>query len=90
MNFNQKLHQTLFEENTPWQPGVKVRWKSAYRPDFWGGYIQPGDTGTILHTKTIGGQTSATIEWDKIIQSQAGKPTHQITPTNTLDLEIIK
>lgn len=69
------------------EKGMKVRWKSAYNSEFWGGYVQPGDTGTILDVRRIGGQTSVKVRWDKVIKSKSGKDMQQVTHVNALDLD---
>lgn len=70
--------------------GSKVRWKSANNPSFWGGYVQPGDTGTVLRVREVGPYTSVTVQWDKLIKSNSGKDMHQVTPTDIRDIEIIE
>jgi len=72
-----------------YQPGMKVRWKSADSDD-WGGFIKTGDTGNILRVKSIGNMIRVTVEWDKVITSKFGNPIQQVTNNDARDIEPVQ
>jgi len=81
------LARTLRLSAFDFEKGMKVRWKSAYDPGFWGGYVQQGDVGTVLDVRKIGGRSSVKVVWDRAIRSKAGNDIQQVTNTSALNLE---
>jgi len=85
-NFKNKLRNIFMGI----QQGTKVFWKSAYDPNYWGGYVKTGDTGTVLRVRQLGNMVSVQVEWDRIIKSQFGNDIHQVTNADTRDLGVVQ